>query len=517
MTFYRTYRPQTFASLIGQEAVSGTLQQALLQERVGHAYLFSGPRGTGKTSAARIFARALVCLSPVVDKKAGAFEPCNACEACLTILDGQTSDLIEIDAASNRGIEDIRELREQVQYHPMQLKRKIYIIDEVHMLTVEAFNALLKTLEEPPEYSLFILATTELHKVPLTIRSRCQSLRFKRASNDSLAQKLRSIADAEKLVADPAVYELLAEHADGAFRDAETMLESLSTQHKKLTVELVEQNLGLLPKKEVDDLIGACLTGDYRSTLEILHRRQLSQSGAERLTSQLIERLRAASFARSQGTTGGPALKSELHLELAAYALDQLLEAYILQRSAPIPSLPLEIACLNVCQHADGTSIQPLPELVPPKKEVTPKADSITSTIVVSEAKELVSTPPPTPEATVPVVELNVDGGNDPRKAWRTMIDKICQENIVLGQSLKQAVFHKAENGVITIHVRYKFHVDKMSEKKNHLRIHALLEEASGQLWEVRYEIGGTMPRQTHHKEISGGVAEVEAVFGPSK
>jgi DNA polymerase-3 subunit gamma/tau len=467
----------------------------------------------------------LVCDKPAKGKD-GQFEPCNECESCKLILSGQTSDLIEIDAASNRGIEDIRELREQVQYHPMQLKRKIYIIDEVHMLTTEAFNALLKTLEEPPEYSLFILATTELHKVPLTIRSRCQLVRFQRGSMDSLSQKLQKVAAAEKLSADPEVFELLAEHADGAFRDAETLLESLSTQHSHLTLDLVRESLGLLPQKHVEQLLAACLSGDNRTVMQLLREYQPGQGAVERFISQMIEKLRQASFARSQATDI-PDFASEASLELLAYSLDQLMEAYILQRSAPLPALPLEIACLNISSRAGGTHIQAEPE---PIKATThapsrpAEKPAVSSTVVIEQPRTeitvlapkaiIVDTPTNEAPAVAPVVELRTDGISDPRKAWRQMIDKISQENIVLGQTIKQTVFHTAENGVITIHVRYKFHVDKMSEKKNHSRILDLLRELSGQDWNVQYVVSNAVPRQTPHKEIGDGLANAEAVFG---
>ena len=241
MTLYQQYRPQQFSELIGQTAAVRILQQALKQKRVAHAYLFSGPRGTGKTTCARLFARALVCEKPLLSND--GFEPCNTCPSCMSIRNNQATDLVEIDAASNRGIEDIRSLREQVQYAPIQLSKKVYIIDEVHMLTGEAFNALLKTLEEPPSHCLFILATTELHKVPATIRSRCQMIRFERGSPAALTEKLDHIVKAEKWTVEKGVTERIASHADGAFRDAETLLEQLATQHQPLTLEAAAERL----------------------------------------------------------------------------------------------------------------------------------------------------------------------------------------------------------------------------------------------------------------------------------
>ena len=288
MTYYRTHRPQRFADLLGQEAATATLQQALIKERVGHAYLLTGPRGTGKTSAARLFSRALCCLAPV--RGTNSFEPCNTCEACLAILHDQAPDITEIDAASNRGIEDIRSLREQVNYPPLHLQRKVYIIDEVHMLTIEAFNALLKTLEEPPEYCLFILATTELQKVPSTIRSRCQLLRFHRGSLEDIAKKLDHIAQVEKLPIEKGVTLVLAKHAEGGYRDAETILESLSTQYSPLTLADTRTALGLLDSELSEKLLQALKKQDRTTTVDVL--KSLGQINPEPLLQQLITSIR---------------------------------------------------------------------------------------------------------------------------------------------------------------------------------------------------------------------------------
>ena len=218
---YRQWRPQTFAEMVGQEHVARTLQNALEQERLAHAYLFCGPRGTGKTSVAKILTRAINC-------EAGpAREPCNVCAACLGIQAGRVMDVLEIDAASNRGIDDIRELREKVRYAPVEVRHKVAIIDEVHMLSQEAFNALLKTLEDPPSSVLFILATTEPHKLPATIVSRCQRLDFHLIGMAGIAERLRSVVQStDRTISEDAVY-LIAEEANGGLRDALSLLEQV--------------------------------------------------------------------------------------------------------------------------------------------------------------------------------------------------------------------------------------------------------------------------------------------------
>ena len=238
MSLYRKYRPQTFAHLVGQDHVSQTLLSALRLGRVSHAYLFTGPRGTGKTSTARLVAKALNCLDE------SSVEPCNACEICMEIADGRLIDIIEIDAASNRGIDEMRDLREKIHFAPTRAKLKVYIIDEVHMLTKEAFNALLKTLEEPPEHVYFVLATTEVHKIPETILSRCQRFDFQRIPVKVLVDRLSFIAQEEKIEVEEKALEMIAHHAEGGLRDAIGLLEQMAADGS-LTVERVSTVLGI--------------------------------------------------------------------------------------------------------------------------------------------------------------------------------------------------------------------------------------------------------------------------------
>ncbi len=251
LSLYRKYRPQKFSELLGQPGAVTILQRALREDRVSHAYLFSGPRGCGKTSMARIFAKALNCRN----LEAGP-EPCGVCASCESIRQGDNLDVVEIDAASNRGIDEIRELKEQVALAPYGERWKVYIIDEVHMLTEHAFNALLKTLEEPPEYALFILATTEPHKVPVTIRSRCQHLPFSRISGEVMAALLEKIARKEGAQASPEALWEIARSGDGALRDAISLLEqALVLKEETLTLSEVQRLLGGSGRKEIEDLV----------------------------------------------------------------------------------------------------------------------------------------------------------------------------------------------------------------------------------------------------------------------
>ena len=216
---YRKWRPQTFADVIGQQHVTDTLRAQLQSGRLSHAYLFTGTRGTGKTTCAKILARAVNCEHPVNG------DPCNECAACRGILDGSVLDVTEIDAASNNGVDNIRDLRDETRYTPAQVKKRVFIIDEVHMLSTGAFNALLKTLEEPPEHVLFILATTELHKVPATILSRCQRFDFRRIGAEDIARRLLDVAAGEGIELTEGAARLIARLADGAMRDALSMLD----------------------------------------------------------------------------------------------------------------------------------------------------------------------------------------------------------------------------------------------------------------------------------------------------
>ncbi len=247
--FAQKWRPQYFRDVVGQTHVTATLQNQIRSERLGHAYLFWGPRGTGKTTVARLFAKAVNCLNPTQESELGPVvtgEPCNECDACREITQGSSFDVIEMDAASNRGIDTIRDLRENVKLAPAAYKYKIYIIDEVHMLTTEGFNALLKTLEEPPPHVIFIMATTEHAQIPKTITSRCQDFDFRHLTSDQIIPRLQLIADDEEISADSEVLSLIARQSEGCLRDAENLLERVvSSAGKELTLTNVEETLGL--------------------------------------------------------------------------------------------------------------------------------------------------------------------------------------------------------------------------------------------------------------------------------
>ena len=263
IALYRKWRPHTFRDLVGQDHISRTLSQAITSGRIGHAYLFSGPRGTGKTSTAKILAMALNC------KEGPTPDPCGQCESCQRIMDGSAMDVFEIDAASNRGIDEIRGLRETVKFAPAEGRYKVYIIDEVHMLTAEAFNALLKTLEEPPAHVVFILATTEAHKVPPTIQSRCQRFDFRRITVGEIQGRLRYICDEMKTEADDKALELIALQADGGLRDALSILDQcISLSDGRVTEAQVQEMLGLVGHSWIYRMTEALAAGKAQDVLK---------------------------------------------------------------------------------------------------------------------------------------------------------------------------------------------------------------------------------------------------------
>jgi len=233
---YRKYRPQKFSEFVGQEHIVKTLTNAISSGLISHAYLFYGPRGSGKTTIARLFAKAVNCQN----RKGGDFEPCNQCFSCKEISEGRAVDLIEIDAASHRGIDEIRDLREGIKFAPTRLKYKVFIIDEAHQLTKEAANALLKTLEEPPSHAIFILATTEIHKMIPTIISRCQRFDFRKLTVPEILKKLEIICQKEKIKIEKVALELIAQNAQGSMRDAESLLDQVSTSFDKKEIKLEE-------------------------------------------------------------------------------------------------------------------------------------------------------------------------------------------------------------------------------------------------------------------------------------
>lgn len=362
LAIYRKYRPKFLADLLGQEQVVEILKNAARRDKIGHAYLFYGPKGTGKTSAARLLAKVANCETRSANVKFRAEgEPCNTCRPCLEIDAGRALDVVEIDAASNRGIDEIRDLKESIKLSPSSYRYKVFIIDETHQLTPPAFNALLKTLEEPPAHAIFILATTEYEKVPATITSRTQRFHFKKLPITGIANKLKSIVKNEKLkVADDAL-ELIAASAEGSLRDAESLLDQITSLEDEVTLANVEKIIGKIGFKATVGLADLILKSELAKSLEYIQSIQDGGFNVIDLNKELIHYLRRALSLKfdpkleeifkneltqrelEELKKHSQILKPERHIAL----LKSLIRAYSEMRYSPFAAVPLEVAIIE--------------------------------------------------------------------------------------------------------------------------------------------------------------------------
>lgn len=364
---YRKWRPMTFDDIVGQSQVSDTLRTGIAAGRISHAYLFCGTRGTGKTSTAKIFSRAVNCENPQNG------EPCNECDTCRGIMDGSIMDVYEMDAASNRGVENIREIRDEVIYAPSGCKYKVYIIDEVHMLTTEAFNALLKTLEEPPEHALFILATTEPHKIPATVLSRCQRFDFNRIGADDIAARIIKISDAESIDITPDAAELIAELGDGSMRDALSLLDRCSAfGAEQLTTAKITEIVGIADPQTIFDIASAAAEGNTQKALSLadgfLNRGKEAQNFIEELISHYRNLLLCKAADNPSELLEKTALaadkfkqQSELFsTELLLYSIQELSESLSRAKWMSEPKLAAELAMVKLCNPQYSTKPEAL-------------------------------------------------------------------------------------------------------------------------------------------------------------
>jgi DNA polymerase-3 subunit gamma/tau len=352
--FYLKYRPQTFDEVAGQEAITRTLRNALRQGKVRHAYLFTGPRGTGKTTTARLLAKAVNCLAPEDER------PCNECSICVAINEGRLLDLIEIDAASNRGIDEIRDLREKVAFRPNEGRYKVYVLDEAHMLTDQAFNALLKTLEEPPPHVIFTLVTTDPHKIPATIMSRCQRFDFRQIPLQTIIDRLKTIAELEGVTVTAAALELIARQGTGAMRDAISLLDQLASYGEEITLDQVQMVLGTVASESASKLVGCLVDGDVAGGLDLINRTVGDGADPRQLGREVVEVLRGLLLVREGAGTRSLNVTTEQAAEMEALAqrvtVERLLRAIHLFNEAAtdlrrglqtIPQLALEMALVE--------------------------------------------------------------------------------------------------------------------------------------------------------------------------
>ena len=456
-SLYRKYRSQTFGDLVGQEAASRALQGAITSGRVAHAYLFSGSRGTGKTSAARLLAKSLNCTGRPRDSA----EPCNRCESCLEMTAGASLDLIEIDAASNRGIDDVRDLREKVNLSPARGPYKVYIIDEAHGLTGDAFNALLKTLEEPPPHAVFVMCTTDAQKMPLTVIGRCQHFVFRRHSEEQIAARLDHIAKKEKVVVDPEAMELIARTAQGSMRDAVGLLDQLvPLASGPISLESARALLGIADPRLLDSLLDDVLRGRAAEALAELNAVYAAGAELRQVVRGLMEgcrdRLLAALTRRDQGTARrlSSVLEALLHLdgEVRRHAEPRFLVEATLARlavelgaDAGTDSPPL---AGGPVRSAEGGDREPKPEIAARANPSTPPARRATT----PAGGELVASSPPSAEV----------GG------WPEVLEKL--------NRTVRAVYLDAQPEVdgatLILWFKYGFHHKKAQEQSTHLLPH---------------------------------------------
>ncbi len=444
---YNKWRPQKWEEVVGQQHVVQTLRNAVVGDRVAHAYLFAGPRGTGKTTAARLLAKAVNCLN-----EDPASRPCNECAHCAAVNESRFLDLIEIDAASNTSVEDVRNLRDKINFTPNQGTYKVYIIDEVHMLSTAAFNALLKTLEEPPAHAIFILATTEMHKIPATVLSRCQRHEFRRVPVDDIVGQLQNIAASEKLTAEPEALTLIARQSAGGMRDAISLLDQMASTGQEITLGLTQTVLGTATSQTVIALVGAVLDREPAAGMDAIHTALDSGTDPRLLARQVVDYLRALLLVQ-MGNAAQVDLAADTRLQAEKHAkafspsdVLRMIKAFNVAatdlRGGWQPSLPLELALAEVIevneapkilyQEAALASAVKAPAKVPAETKVEKPASK-----PVKEAEK-----PAAPDSGITL--------NQVAKAWK-QVSAAIKSNMSLAALLNSCKLLELKNNTLTV------------------------------------------------------------------
>lgn len=493
---YRKWRPARFEDVIGQEHITRTLQNSVAADRVGHAYLFCGPRGTGKTTSARLLAKAVNCLHEDVAER-----PCNTCRICESIRDGRFLDLIEIDAASNTGVDDIRDLRDKINFSPSEGRFKVYIIDEVHMLSTAAFNALLKTLEEPPPHVKFVLATTEEHKVPITIKSRCQQFNFRLLTTAEIIQRLEWMADKEGFTIEPDALTMIAREGAGSLRDAESLLDQLvMAPGDVITAERTQMVLGTASNTAVITLTDAWLNSDGATGLGTIHEALGSGTDARQFCRQMVVYLRELLLLQAAGQEmvfeGTAEQKQEMLVQAqraprAALinAIKMFSEAAMTSAGSWQPQLPLELAFIEMLPETavslpSQPIVQPKAEPAKPAAAAPQKKPQKAATEAIPEPKpsekepetpvsSVAETPAPS-VAEMPVPSAAEVPASDPRSQkaarlslsavktqWRDLVEQAGERNRNLPALLNMGKPLATEGNVLVLGFDYPIFKEK--------------------------------------------------------
>jgi DNA polymerase-3 subunit gamma/tau len=481
---YRKWRPHTFDEMVGQGHVTHTLQNALLSGRISHAYLFAGPRGTGKTSMGRLLAKAVNCLSTEDDK------PCNQCRICQAINEGRLLDLIEIDAASNRGIDEVRGIREKVGFRPNEARYKVYILDEAHMLTEPAFNALLKTLEEPPPHVIFVLVTTEPHKIPSTIVSRCQRFDFRRIPLQDMIDLLEHIAEQEELAVEPTALELVARSATGSMRDAESLLDQLmSYGSQEITLAQVQSVLGTVSSQAVGELVNQLMARNVAKGLDVINRVIGDGVDPRQFTHQVVDYLRELLLIKvGEGSSlvrVTPETLQEMKGQAAQLSTGELIKVVKLFHQAGLDlkagaqsQLPLELAFIDATLGEEKKA-------TPPAARPSSGADLRTSA-----GAKVASSPQPAPAseptravkekareesgATSTGLELTLDTVNS---QWGRILGEIKLRNRSVEALLKSCRPLSVAGQEVVLGFPYPFHKEKVEEPKNKALVESVVSQ----------------------------------------
>jgi len=477
-TLYRKYRPQDFTSVVGQSHIVDVLKAQLVKGKVGQSYILIGPRGTGKTSVGRILAKAVNCTS-LVDGN-----PCGKCDNCRLFQEGKSLDFVEIDAASNRSIDDIKILKEKISFAPIQFKRKVYIIDEVHMLSKDAFNALLKTLEEPPTHALFILATTEVTKVPITILSRCQRFDFKLATLTNLKDVLRNISSLEKKNIEDEVLGTIAEMGRGSFRDSQSILQKLinhSEDNVKVSQDMALSILGLSQIKELTNLFDSIYEGDNEKSQKILKEILISGVSPSNLTSQLIR--------YSEKALGISKYKEER----IYFVLESFLELEKKLRLTDYDDLAMELCIYNLSSKKEKKVEKK--EIEPETKPTKIKEEKV----VVSEKEEEKSDKVVGEEVVNNIEKIDMsktevtDKYMSVKGVWLDLLTGIKARNVHLASFLSQAVIEGVEGNIIRLKLKYAFHKSKIDNSKSKEMIEDELKKLTGSRMILDTYVGGSI------------------------